>query len=1531
MLQQLILKFVLKKLLIISLIAIFVVLFFKSSFSQQENDHRSIASGNWSDIAIWQKYDTAAHNWIAAISIPSAGVNTITINFGNTVSLNLGLSLDQLVVSGVLSLNAGQSLNISDGSGYDLTLGGTINGAGDINLSSGTAADFQGGSITGTGAFNIGGGASVSMTSGTVTFDRAVNNSGTFNWAAGTINGSGTFNNNNIFNSTTSFGAQCNMSFINTGTLNKNSNNQNNFTASFQNPGTINVVNGNITLGASSGAVTVNGIAALSSGGTLQFGNTSAATFTVNTSISGAGSISASSTAVNFSTTCIYNITGTTSALNGTMTFTAGMALTNVGNISPAGGTIVLPAGLTVGGYGTRITCSIGGALSLNTGTTFNFQKITMNGGSITGTDSITVSDSLTISTALFTGTGAITLKPGSYCTIFNNSPTIDKSIINNGIINWTFGSIFGSGTLYNNSVINMSASAFSCFMPMINSGTINKGSNQPSQFSFNFTNQSSGIINVTAGSMLTSAGGGTYSIAGSINVSSGASFQFGNSSGATYNVTGAISGAGNFTGHTSNINFLSGSTYNISGNTSVTSGITTFNAGMTLTNIGTIGTTGGTLNLQPGLIVTSVNSSLTISGGGAINFNTGQKFQFTTITASGTIGGSDTVSLSGTMTFNSGTFSGTGPFNVLFGATLDFPSFGTTINKIVNNSGTINWSGQGISGNGTINNNNVFNIITTAGFSLNPLVNNAATLNKSTNSLTPMLGGCNNSGTVNVANGTLNVTPTSGTFTSSGVFNVSAGCTLTIGQISGTAVQNINGSITGAGNVVFNGSTVNLGPESSYNISGITNPTSGTVNFSGTMTVTNLGTLTVGNSATVNFASGLTIGAVNSTLTCAAGGAINFNTGKTYTFNQIDLGGTLGGSDSVFVNTTFNWTNGIIGIPSIVVLNNSATGTINNASVFLQGKLINNGTFNWVNPGINSNGTFINNNIFNINTTAASSFSPSVINSGTVNKTTVSNNSFIGAFTNNGNVNINTGGITFNSGISTGTITLTNNTTLTLNNGVFNASGTIVIPLNSFVNGNGTLNLNMPSLVNDGAITTSLVQFDSTTNLSGSGTFNNASGMYFLNGCNVTLMSNQQFRYIVISSGGTLNLNGYKASFNSSGSPISNSGTLNTTNSTIEFNGTSGQTLSNGVTYRNVTINNTAGVNITSTITVNDTLFIQTGFLNLNSNNLVLSSTGYLRENPGNTVRGTSGTISTTRAINAPNGENIGGLGATITSAADLGTTTITRGHGPYTINGVPGLQRYYNISPANNTNLNAALVYHYDNVELNGNNEYFLSLYKSTNAGTNWSTIGGAKDTANNSITYSGINAFSYWTAANNPLAASINITAIVDALYNTTNNTLNKKDTLTVYVRNSSAPYTVLDSAKILIDTLTFTGTAFFNSAPSGTYYLTLKYRNGLETWSKAGGETYTTGTSMAYDFTTAQSQSYGNSTVLKNGKYCIASGDLNQDGFVNGNDFTLFSQQFGQTGYLSADLNGDNNVNGNDFTSFSSSFGKQSMRP
>lgn len=176
---------------------------------------------------------------------------------------------------------------------------------------------------------------------------------------------------------------------------------------------------------------------------------------------------------------------------------------------------------------------------------------------------------------------------------------------------------------------------------------------------------------------------------------------------------------------------------------------------------------------------------------------------------------------------------------------------------------------------------------------------------------------------------------------------------------------------------------------------------------------------------------------------------------------------------------------------------------------------------------------------------------------------------------------------------------------------------------------------------------------------------------------------------------------------------------------------------------------------------------------------------------------------------------------------------------------------------------------------------------------------------------------------------LATNVNVTAIPDGLYDDVNNRLNMKDSVRVYLRDNSAPYAIVDSAIGILDSLTFTAPVIFNRALTGNYYIEVKHRNSLETWSNSVN--YTVAVNTNYNFTTSVTQAYGSNMVLKNSKWCMYSGDINQDGFINGNDFTLYSGQFGSNGYLSSDVNGDGVVNGNDFTVFSNNFGKGVIRP
>ncbi len=170
------------------------------------------------------------------------------------------------------------------------------------------------------------------------------------------------------------------------------------------------------------------------------------------------------------------------------------------------------------------------------------------------------------------------------------------------------------------------------------------------------------------------------------------------------------------------------------------------------------------------------------------------------------------------------------------------------------------------------------------------------------------------------------------------------------------------------------------------------------------------------------------------------------------------------------------------------------------------------------------------------------------------------------------------------------------------------------------------------------------------------------------------------------------------------------------------------------------------------------------------------------------------------------------------------------------------------------------------------------------------------------------------------NNVAPVPSTFTLAEQGFYNTSTNTLNMKDTVKVYLRTTTAPYVIVDSGKTVIDSISLSGSLTFNNAATGTYYIMVRHRNSVETWSKSGGESYVKGTPFSYNFTTAATQAFGNNLILVGPKYCIYSGDVNQDYLVElsdilqiYNDALIFA-----TGYVVTDVTGDGFVDLSDLT-------------
>jgi len=197
--------------------------------------------------------------------------------------------------------------------------------------------------------------------------------------------------------------------------------------------------------------------------------------------------------------------------------------------------------------------------------------------------------------------------------------------------------------------------------------------------------------------------------------------------------------------------------------------------------------------------------------------------------------------------------------------------------------------------------------------------------------------------------------------------------------------------------------------------------------------------------------------------------------------------------------------------------------------------------------------------------------------------------------------------------------------------------------------------------------------------------------------------------------------------------------------------------------TVRNLLISSTSSPGLYSSITVYGNLILEKNF-DLLANSIMLGSLSYLLEGSG-VLSGTTGTISTTRNLNNITSENVALLGATITTAANLGSTIITRGFTAQTGNGNSSIQRYYDISPTNNTALDATLVFSYKDSELNSLTEANFKLYKSVDNGTTWSDQGGTLDAGANTVTKNGISSFSRWTVGDSTLPLSLEALSEID----------------------------------------------------------------------------------------------------------------------------------------------------------------------
>ena len=191
-----------------------------------------------------------------------------------------------------------------------------------------------------------------------------------------------------------------------------------------------------------------------------------------------------------------------------------------------------------------------------------------------------------------------------------------------------------------------------------------------------------------------------------------------------------------------------------------------------------------------------------------------------------------------------------------------------------------------------------------------------------------------------------------------------------------------------------------------------------------------------------------------------------------------------------------------------------------------------------------------------------------------------------------------------------------------------------------------------------------------------------------------------------------------------------------------------------------------------------------------------------------------------------------------------------------------------------------------------------------------------------------------------ATEPLQHALNIKFFIEGYYlqpDSMVNALNPliadtiTDSVTICLAKKTSPFNILYSYKTVLNTHGI-ATGYFSQPILGQdYYLVVKHRNTVETWSSQPFGFNDPDT--LYNFSDSLGKAYGNNMVLMDsGYYAFHSGDINQNGVIDSTDFNLVQTKIGQFsfGYLPEDLTGDWLIETKDYSFIENKIGQTVVR-
>ena len=200
--------------------------------------------------------------------------------------------------------------------------------------------------------------------------------------------------------------------------------------------------------------------------------------------------------------------------------------------------------------------------------------------------------------------------------------------------------------------------------------------------------------------------------------------------------------------------------------------------------------------------------------------------------------------------------------------------------------------------------------------------------------------------------------------------------------------------------------------------------------------------------------------------------------------------------------------------------------------------------------------------------------------------------------------------------------------------------------------------------------------------------------------------------------------------------------------------------------------------------------------------------------------------------------------------------------------------------------------------------------AIYSGTNSKGKWIltvTDDAASDTGF-------INAWGLQINNNTSLPFNLECTSLVEGFYNQSTNLL-ISDTVRYFLRSSLFPYPVIDSSKAKLNSSGTAVVPFTKAQQETDYFLVLKHRNSIETWSSSVIKFKQFTKQAQYNFSDLSSKAFGSNMKQVDSspvKFAVFGGDIDQNGFIDLNDITLAFNGASAflSGYNITDVNGDN---------------------